>query len=334
MNLARFPRRRYTIGATPLEPLPRLSAALGGPELWIKRDDMLGLAGGGNKTRKLEFLVAAALAEGADTLITVGAPQSNHCRLTLSAAAREGLACRLVIEERVPGSYDPAALGNNLLFDLMGAAVRMVPAGTDLAAELAAEVAAVRQAGGRPYVIVGGGSSPLGALGYAACAQEIMAQSFEQGVAFDALVVASGSAGSHSGLVAGLVALNAGLPVTGINVRRPRPEQEANVLKLAVETAALLGTPAPVAADIVALADWVGPGYSLPTPGMVAAVRLLAREEGVLLDPVYSGKAMAGLVDLVRGGAFAGAKRVLFLHTGGSPSLHAFAGALRDPALN
>lgn len=333
MNLARFPRRRYTGGFTPVEPLPRLAAALGGAELWIKRDDLLGLAGGGNKTRKLEFLVADALAAGADTLITVGAPQSNHCRLTLAAAAREGLACRLVIEERVPGSYSAHALGNNLLFDLMGAAaVRMVPAGSDLAAELAAEAAAVRRAGGRPQVIVGGGSSPLGALGYAACAAEIIAQSFDLGVAFDGIVVASGSAGTHAGLLAGLAALNAGLPVTGISVRRPRAEQEANVLALAVATAALLGTPAPAAADVAALDDWVGPGYALPTREMVAAVRLLAATEGVLLDPVYSGKAMAGLIDLVRAGRFAAGQRLLFLHTGGAPSLSAFADVLRDPA--
>ena len=335
MNLSRFPRRRYTPGFTPMEPLPRLSAMLGGAELWIKRDDLLGLAGGGNKTRKLEFLIADALAKGADTLITVGAPQSNHCRLTLAAAAKEGLNCRLVIEERVPGSYSTGALGNNLLFDLMGAAsVRMVPAGTDLAEEMAVEAAAVKAAGGHPYIIVGGGSSPLGALGYAACAQEIMAQSFEQGVAFDRIVVASGSAGTHSGLVAGLIALNAGIPVTGINVRRKQAEQEANVLKLAQGTAELLGVPAAVAADIVALDRWVGPGYSLPTPDMVEAVRLLARTEGVLLDPVYSGKAMAGLIGLVREGAFKAGERVLFLHTGGSPSLSAFAGDLRNPELN
>jgi D-cysteine desulfhydrase len=335
MNLARFPRRRYTPGFTPMEPLPQLSALLGGAELWIKRDDLLGLAGGGNKTRKLEFLVADALARGADTLITVGAPQSNHCRLTLAAAAREGLDCRLVIEERVPGSYRADALGNNLLFDLMGAAsVRVVKAGADLAEEMAVEAAAVQAAGGHPYVIVGGGSSPLGALGYAACAQEIMAQAFDLGVVFDRIVVASGSAGTHSGLVAGLVALNAGIPVTGINVRRPRAEQEAIVLKLAQATADLLGTPQPLASDIVALDAWVGPGYSLPTRDMVEAVRLVARSEGVLLDPVYSGKAMAGLIALVREGAFRKGERVLFLHTGGSPSLSAFADVLRDPAYN
>ncbi|KPF64165.1 cytochrome C biogenesis protein CcmE [alpha proteobacterium AAP81b] len=335
MNLARFPRQRYTPFATPLEPLPRLSVRLGGPEIWIKRDDMLGLAGGGNKTRKLEFLMAAALAEGADTIVTMGAPQSNHCRLTLSAAAKEGLACRLIIEERVPGSYDAHALGNNQLFELMGAAaIRMVPAGTDIPGELAREAEAVRAAGGKPYIIPGGGSNPLGALGYAACAQELLVQSFELGLAFDHLVVASGSAGTHAGLLAGLVALNAGLPVTGINVRRPRAEQEGNVHRLAVATAALLGTPAPAEADVVARDEWVGPGYSLPTPEMVDAVRTVAAVEGILLDPVYSGKAMAGLFALVGAGVFAAGQRIVFLHTGGSPSLPAFAGDLRAPGQN
>jgi D-cysteine desulfhydrase len=330
MNLARFPRRRYTQGFTPIEPMRRLSSALDGPSLYIKRDDLLGLAGGGNKTRKLEFLVADALAQGADTLITVGAPQSNHCRLTLAAAAREGLACRLVIEERVPGSYDPAAIGNNLLFELMGAqSVRMVPAGADLAAEMQRDADAVAAAGGQAYVIPGGGSNPLGAIGYAACAAEIMAQSFETGLLFDRIVVASGSAGTHAGLLAGLAAIGARVPVIGINVRRERREQEGNVHRLAVATSALLDAPAPTRADTLALDDWVGPGYSLPTPDMIAAVRLLARTEGVLLDPVYTGKAMAGLVALGRGGAFKPEEHVLFLHTGGSPALHAYAADLR-----
>lgn len=334
MNLARFPRRRYTPHATPIEPLPRLGAELG-IDLWVKRDDLLGLAGGGNKTRKLEFLVADALARGCDTLITVGAPQSNHCRLTLAAAAREGLKCRLVIEERVPGTYMPDAVGNNLLFDLLGAErVRMVPAGTDLAAELQAEADAVAAEGGKAAILVGGGSSPLGALGYVACAAEISAQLFDMGLTFDELVVASGSAGTHAGLVAGVAALNWAVPVTGVSVRRPTGEQEANVHKLAVETAALMQTPAPARDAVVVDDRWVGAGYSIPTREMVEAVRLAASLEGLLLDPVYTGKAFAGLIGRARDGAIGGGKRVLFVHTGGAPSLHAFAGALRDPALN
>lgn len=331
MDLARFPRRRYTQGFTPIEPLPRLSQALGGGvDIWVKRDDLLGLAGGGNKTRKLEFLVAAALAEGADTLITVGAPQSNHCRLTLAAAAKEGLKCRLVIEERVKGSYSPEALGNNFLFQLMGVeSLRVVPLGSDLESEMAIDAAAVRAAGGKPYVIPGGGSNPLGALGYAACAAEVVSQSFEQAVVFDRFVVASGSAGTHAGILAGLAALSSKLPVHGVSVRRDKATQEGNVLKLAVATAAFLGTPAPLPQAVQVDDAQVGPGYSLPTDAMVEAVQLLARAEGVLLDAVYSGKAMAGLIAAVRDGRIARGERVLFLHTGGAPSLTAFAEILR-----
>lgn len=329
MNLARFPRRRFTAGPTPLEPMPHLTAHLGGPELWIKRDDLLGLTGGGNKTRKLEFLVADALAKGADTLVTVGAPQSNHCRLTLAAAVREGLKCRLVIEERVPGSYHADASGNNLLFDLLGVEkVAVVAGGSDLAAAMAAELAELSAAGRTGYAIVGGGSNPLGALGYVACAEELLAQSFEAGVAFDHLVVASGSAGTHAGLVVGLEAANASLPVTGINVRRPQAEQEGNVHRLAEATAAFAGVP-PIRREAVTCLDrWVGPGYSLPTAEMVAAVRLLAATEGILLDPVYTGKAVAGLLDLIREGHFKRGQRVVFVHTGGSPALYAYQGVL------
>jgi len=306
--------------------MPRLSEALGGPRLYIKRDDQLGLTSGGNKTRKLEFLMAEALAQGADTIITVGAVQSNHCRLTAAAAVREGLKCRLVLEQRVPGSYNPGASGNNFLFDLLGVeAVKVVNLGDDLAAamtEIAAELAAEGRKG---YIIPGGGSNPLGALGYVACAEEILAQTFEQGLIFDRLVCASGSAGTHAGLLAGIVGNNAKLPITGINVRRQRQEQETNVHVLAQSTAELLGLPLGVPREaVVCLDDWVGPGYSLPTPEMVEAVRMLAELEGILLDPVYTGKAMAGLIGLVRSGAIGADEQVLFLHTGGSPALYAY----------
>ena len=326
MQLSRFPRRRYTPGPTPLERLDRLSGLLDGPEIWIKRDDLLGLAAGGNKTRKLEFLVADALSRGADTLITVGAVQSNHCRLTLAAAVKEGLKCRLVLEQRVPGSYDPAASGNNFLFDLLGVeAVEVVELGADLEGAMLGIAEALAAEGRKGYVIPGGGSNALGALGYVACAQETLAQGFETGLAFDHLVCASGSAGTHAGLLVGLHAANAGLPVTGINVRRPRPEQEGNVHKLAVQTAGLLQVEAsPPAAAVTCLDEWVGGGYSIPTDEMVEAVRMLARTEGVLLDPVYTGKAMAGLIGLVRQGRFKRGERVLFLHTGGSPALYAY----------
>ena len=326
MHLARFARRRYTPHATAIEPMPHLSAALGGARLFIKRDDQLGLTAGGNKTRKLEFLVADALAQGADTLITVGAVQSNHCRLTLAAAVREGLKCRLVLEQRVANSFDPNASGNNFLFDLLGVeSIKVVEAGADLAAEMAAVRDELAAQGRKGYIIPGGGSNALGALGYVSCAEEILQQTFDMGLKLDRIVTASGSAGTHSGLVAGLVGNSANLPVTGINVRRPRPEQEGNVHKLALETAALAGAAtAPPRDSIVCRDEWVGPGYSLPTPEMVEAVRLFARTEGVLLDPVYTGKAAAGLIGLVRSGEIARDETVLFLHTGGSPALFAY----------
>ncbi len=325
MHIARLPRRRYTPGLTPIEKLDKLSRHLGGPEIWIKRDDLTGLAGGGNKTRKLEFLVADAIAKGADTLITVGAVQSNHCRLTLAAAAREGLKCRLVLEQRVAGSYNPAASGNNFLFDLLGAeSITVVDAGTDLAAAMQSAADDLAGRGRKGYVIPGGGSNPLGALGYVVCAREILHQSLDMGIAFDDIVVASGSAGTHAGLLVGLNTANARIALTGVNVRRPRAEQEGNVHKLAVETARFAGWPEPPRTSVTALDEWVGPGYSLPTDEMVEAVRLFARMEGVLLDPVYTGKAAAGLIGLIRRGHFKQDSKILFVHTGGAPSLFAY----------
>jgi D-cysteine desulfhydrase len=331
MQLARFPRRRYTQGLTPLQPAPNLSAVLGGPEIWIKRDDLLGLAAGGNKTRKLEFLVAEALAQGCDTLITVGAPQSNHCRLTLAAANKEGLKCRFVLEQRVPGSFDPNASGNNFLYHLLGVeAVKVMNAGDDLNGAMQAFASELEAEGRKGYIIPGGGSNALGALGYVACAHEIAAQGFEQGLTFDHIVVASGSCGTHSGLLVGAKSVSFDAPITGINVRRKRAEQEGNLLKLAVETAKLLNIEAPKPSEITALDEWVGPGYSLPTEEMVEAVHMMARTESVLLDPVYSGKAMAGLIGLVRRGEFKRGERVVFVHTGGSPALYQYQSVLQQ----
>ncbi len=330
MHLARFPRRRYTEGRTPIEKLERLSRLLGGPDLYVKRDDLLGLAGGGNKTRKLEFLVADALEKGCDTLITVGAVQSNHCRLTLAAAVKEGMKCRLLLEQRVAKSYNPQASGNNFLYRLLGVEeIKVVDLGTDLAGTMAQMAEDVARRGGKAYLIPGGGSNPLGALGYVSCAEEILAQTFDLGIRVDHIVCASGSAGTHAGLITGLIGNNANIPLTGINVRRTREEQEPMVHKLAEQTAAALcvrdGVPREA---ITALGDWVGPGYSLPSPEMVEAVRMLAQVEGILLDPVYTGKAMAGLIALVRKGVFKKGQNVLFVHTGGSPALYAYQNVL------
>ncbi len=326
MNLAKFSRRRYTEGRTPIERLSRLSDDLAGPTIYMKRDDLLGLAGGGNKTRKLEFLVAEALNQGADTLITCGAVQSNHCRLTLAAAVKEGLKCRLVLEERVPGSYKPEAAGNNFLFQLMGVEkITVAPGGSDMTATMLAAADEVTAEGRNAYIIPGGGSNPVGATGYVACAEEILAQTFELGINIDRIICASGSAGTHAGLVTGFYGNNSNIPVIGINVSRPKGDQEDLVYDLVKRTARHVGVNSVIPRDaVVCFDEYVGPGYSLPTPEMAEAVRMLARLEGVLIDPVYTGKAMAGLIDLVRKGAFKKDKNILFVHTGGSPALYVY----------
>lgn len=323
MNLSRFPRRRYTEGWTPMERLGRLSALMDGPEIWIKRDDLLGLFPGGNKTRKLEFVMADALAKGADSVVTCGAVQSNHCRITLAAARKEGLECHFVIEERVPGSYSPTASGNNFLYHLMGVdSIRVVPAKSDMIAEMEKTADELRRAGKKPYIIPGGASNPLGALGYVACAEEILAQSFEKGVSFDRIFVTSGSGGTHAGLAVGLWGNRSGIPLTGINISRPNSQQVPLVHSLAAETARYLGIEEPLPEDLIQCFDeYVGEGYSLPTEAMTKAVVFLAKTESILLDPVYTGKAFAGMLDLIQKGFCRKGEKVLFVHTGGFPAL-------------
>ena len=333
MDLSRFPRRRYTVGPTPLEFLPNFTRALSelcpdgqGPQIWIKRDDMLGLTPGGNKTRKLEFLAADALAQGADTLITCGAPQSNHCRATLSSAIKENMKCRFVIEERLPDSYNADASGNNFLFRLMGVeSVTVVPAGTNMLLamqQVAAELAALGRKG---YIVPGGGSNAIGGLGYVACAQELQQQFFEQGVQIDKVVVGSGSSGTHGGLLAGFLGNNIQIPIIGIGVSRDPVDQDPLVHKEAQAVADLLGLNMTVPREaVLSFGDWWRPKYSVPNAAMVEAVQMLARTEAILLDPVYTGKIMAGLIGLARKGYFKPDEKVLFIHTGGAPSLHAF----------
>jgi len=325
MNLARFPRRRYTEGRTPLERLDRFSKAVGGPTVYIKRDDLLGLTGGGNKTRKLEFLVADALRQGADTLITCGGVQSNHCRLTLAAAVKEGLKCRLVLSEMTPRSYDPLASGNVFLYHLLGVEkVDIVPWGADFRSELKRASNEAIAEGRKPYIIPMGGSNPLGVLGYVACAEEIMAQAFETGVNFSHIVVAAGSAGTQGGLVLGLRGNNCNIPVIGICVLNKKAVQESVVYDLARQTVDFLGVNVALPPEtIICSDDYLGAGYTLPTAEMVEAVRLLATTEGILLDPTYTGKAMAGLIGFARQGFWKKGDNVLFLHTGGSPGLYA-----------
>jgi D-cysteine desulfhydrase len=326
MDLSRFARRRYTLGATPLEFLPNFTRALDGPNVWIKRDDMLGLTPGGNKTRKLEFLVADALAKGADTLVTCGAPQSNHCRATLSAAVKEGLKCRFVIEERVANSYRQDASGNNFLFRLMGVeAVTVVPGGSSMVDAMNRVVDELAASGRKGYVIPGGGSNAIGGLGYVACAQELQQQFFEQGVRIDRIVVGSGSSGTHGGLLAGFLGNRIDIPILGIGVSRDPVDQDPLVLNEAQAVANLLGLDMQVPREaVITFGEYWRPKYSVPNARMVEAVQMLARTEAVLLDPVYTGKVMAGLIGLSRNGTLRKGENVLFIHTGGMPSVHAY----------
>lgn len=325
MNLARFPRRRYTHGFTPIQRLARLSEMLEGPSIYLKRDDLLGLAGGGNKTRKLEFLVADALARNADTLITCGGVQSNHCRLTLAAANQEGLKCRLVLGEQVPGSFERERSGNAFLFRLLGAEqIVTIPPSSGYDGVLSGVAEEVRSQGRIPYVIPLGGSTVVGTTGYVNCAIEILQQTFEMGVAIDYVVCPSASAGTHAGLVVGFCGTNSQVSVLGINVMRRQSEQVPAVCELAQATAAHLGLKQAIPqAAVQCFDEYLGPGYAQPTKEMAESVRLLARMEGILLDPVYTGKAMAGLIDLVRRGFFKKDANVLFIHTGGTPGIYA-----------
>jgi L-cysteate sulfo-lyase len=326
MHLARFPRVRLGHLPTPLEAMPNLTQLLGGPKLYIKRDDCTGLSSGGNKTRKLEFLMADALQKGADTVITQGAIQSNHARQTAAAAAKLGLKCRILLENRT-GSTNPDYIGSgNVLLDhIHGSPTQTFPGGADMNAAMETAAEDVRAHGGKPYIIVGGGSNAIGALGYVNCALELVAQANDMGLHINHLVHATGSAGTQAGLVVGLEGLRSHIPVLGIGVRAARPLQEENVYKLACATAELMGMPEAVVRDrVVANTDYVGPGYGKPTDAMIEAINILARTEGILLDPVYSGKGMAGLIDLIRKGHFKTTENVVFLHTGGSVGLFGY----------
>jgi len=325
-KLERFPRVSLAHLPTPLEPMDRLSAHLGGPRIWVKRDDCTGLSGGGNKTRKLEFLMAEARARDADCVVTQGATQSNHARQTAAAAARLGFGCHILLEDRT-GYTDPSYTdnGNVLLDHLHGASVDRRPGGADMPAAMEALADRLRADGRRPYIIPGGGSNPVGALGYVNCALELLTQAEAMDLTIDALIHATGSSGTQAGLVAGLAAVDSEVELLGIGVRAPREKQEAMVFDLACRTMEHLGAGFDVARDRVqANCDHVGPGYGLPTDEMRAAVRLLARLEGLLFDPVYSGKGLAGLIALVQAGAFSGSRNIVFLHTGGSAALFGY----------
>ncbi|MEM7226187.1 MAG: D-cysteine desulfhydrase [Pseudomonadota bacterium] len=327
MPLSAFPRTPLAHLPTPIEPLPRLTAALGGPEIFVKRDDCTGLAFGGNKTRKLEFALGHALAQGADTVITAGGLQSNHCRQTAAACAKLGLACELVLNRAVPDREPAYEVSGNLLLDrLLGARLHLQPPGPfDREAGMAELAEKLKDEGRKPYVVPAGASYAMGALGFAACALEIQEQAADMGLAFDAVLHASGSGGTQAGLIAGMLLAEAETAVIGIDIDDDWDALHAKVSEVAADTLDMLGQEkAPLEAALDLRQGYGSPGYGLPNEAMVRAVTLLAREEGLLLDPVYTGKAMAGLIDLVEQGQFGRGQRVVFLHTGGAPGLFAY----------
>jgi L-cysteate sulfo-lyase len=319
--------------------MDRLAEHLGGPRLWVKRDDCTGLALGGNKTRKLEFLMADALGQGANTVVTVGGVQSNHCRQTAAAAARLGLTCELILPHLSRFNSSTYEMGGNVLLDrLLGAALHFTPDVSTVAAKTEEVLEAVRSRGDVPYFVPAGGSTAVGALGYVDAALELVRQVQERGLAFDQIVITTGSCTTHAGLLVGLeCAAQAGQldrvpPVLGVSVYQRREGATSTVRQKVRETAELLGLStqdtARVDDRVLVTDDYLGNGYGEPTDAMVEALGLAARFEGLLLDPVYTGKTLSGMVDLVRRGQFDVGQHVLFWHTGGTPALFAYREAL------
>lgn len=324
-RLERFPRLELAHLPTPLERLERLGAQLAGPEIWVKRDDATGLALGGNKVRKLEYLLGQALAEGTDGVITVGGVQSNHARQTAAAAARHGLECHLVLLRVVPrDSVEYEHNGNMLLDHLFGANVHVVDDDTAAASTIAGllEDANVR---GRKFVVhPAGGSTPTGCLGYVRAIAELCHQVEEHGVDFSRIYVAIGSGGTLAGLLCGAAAMRLSSEIRGVCVLKSAVDQVAEVEKLATETADLIGTPSPSIDPSALEGGHLGEGYGVPTEKGLEAIQLCARSEGLLLDPVYTSKAMGCLVADIRSGSVSADRPVLFWHTGGAPGLFGY----------
>ena len=317
---------------TPLEDMRRLSAFVGGPRLLVKRDDCSGLGTGGSKTRKLEFLIAEAKAKRADTLVTIGAVQSNHSRQTAAAAAHLGLRCEIIAVDRVPlRTTEYRRSGNRLLTGLFGAIVHDFGREQDPHEALDRVATQVRDRGGHPYVVPFGGSNVTGALGYVRAANELLAQIDQLELEVDCVVHATGSGGTQAGLLAGLRAQGSSISVLGISVVEDASELSEYVLRLANETASAIATDIQICKeDVFVTGDYVGDGYGIPTPESVNAIRLIAEKEGILLDPVYTGKAMAGLLELIAEGEIDRSASVVFLHTGGSPALFSYVDDLAE----
>jgi 1-aminocyclopropane-1-carboxylate deaminase len=337
MKLREFPRYPLTFGPSPVHPLDRLTEHLGGAALWAKREDCnSGLAFGGNKTRKLEYIVPDALAKGADTLVSIGGFQSNHTRQVAAVAAKLGLKCRLVQEKWVDWN-DPVndKVGNILLSRIMGADVRPDPAGFDIGIRTSWEDAMreVEEAGGKPYGIPAGASEhPLGGLGFANWAFEVAEQERQLGVFFDTIVVCTVTGSTHAGMIAGFAALHESAGgrqrrVLGIDASATIEKTRSQVARIARNTAALIELSRDVRDDeITVLEGWAGDLYGIPVDSTIEAIRMSGRLEGMIIDPVYEGKSMAGLIDLVSSREIPPASNVLYAHLGGQPALNAYSG--------
>ncbi len=335
MPLPDFPRYPLLFGPSPVHPLERLSAYLGGPRIWAKREDCnSGLAFGGNKTRKLEYLVPDALDRGADTLVSIGGVQSNHTRQVAAVAASLGLKAVLVQESWVDWP-DPVndRVGNILLSRIMGAEVRLVDAGFGIGIKSSWEQALedVRAAGGTPYAIPAGASDHrLGGLGFANWAGEVQQQEEQLGIFFDTVIVCSVTGSTQAGMIAGFAAQDRPRRVIGIDASARLEETRAQVEKIARSTAELIGLGRELRdEEITILPGWAGDHYGIPVPSTLDAIRLTGRLEGVIIDPVYEGKSMAGLIDLVRTGEIGSDSTVLYAHLGGQPAINAYSGLFR-----
>lgn len=323
--LDRFPRFPLVHGATPLQPLPRLEALLGGPRLLVKRDDCTGLAFGGNKTRKLEFLLGEARQTGATVLVTEGGLQSNHARQTAAAAAKAGLKCHLVLEDAVPINNPVYRSNGNILLDRMLGAVSHASAPGEGGSRRDRLLSELRSKGEVPCHIPLGGSTATGALGYVSAMLELLEQAQSAAVTVDRIVVASGSGGTQAGLIVGKALAGSAVRITGIDIGGRADWLVGNIEAVANGCALKLGLDRQFShADIEIVRGYVEPGYGLPNPGMIEAVKQAALQEGLFLDPVYTGKAMAGLIGMVRSGSVRTDETVVFLHTGGTPALFAY----------
>ena len=321
--LEKFERIKLGHFPTPIEHLKNITKYLGGPNIFIKRDDCTGLATGGNKTRKLEFLIPDAIKNNTEIVVTVGAVQSNHARQTAAACTLMGLKCLIILEQRIKNPPDAYMNSGNIFLDkLFGADIKICPRSEDILEYSSKVIEDLKSKGTNVYFIPAGGANSIGNLGYVECLNEIIRENNKYN--FSQIVHATGSSGTQAGLLAGRKYFNCNIPVTGISVRFDKKTQEEKVYSLAKETCEMLQCNTLDKSEVVAYDDYIGSGYGEPTDGMIEATKLLAKKEAILLDPVYSGKGFAGLIGLIKNKKFTKNDNVLFIHTGGAVSLFAY----------